>query len=503
MKGRINISNINMNKNNIEYDNKCNGEDNLNTILNRNHISNEIKRVLYDIDKNKTNCLCKRGIYLYGNPGSGKTSFVSNVLKEMNYDMIHYNAGDIRNKSVIETITQHNMSDTNVLSLLQKKTRKIVIVMDEIDGMNNGDKGGITSLIKLIRPKKTKKQRLEDVTLTPIICIGNYHMDKKIKELMKVCTSFELKDPTSTQVGSLLDKVLLSNASIDSSLKNNLINYIQGDLRKLKVISEIYVNQQNILKTKVIQSIFQPKTYNEDSKTITRRLLKTKYMLKSHANFMNETDRTIVGLLWHENVVDQIGTATKYTYDKFSFYEKVLDNVCFADYIDRVTFQKQIWQFNEMSSLIKTFYNNHIFHEYLKFISHKRSKKTLKKPTSSSKAISNYDENVKGDMTTQENILTTDLSSLTNKQSNSFVDDEIRFTKVLTKYSTEYNNYMFIQNLCVQMLMDKNDLLTYFLYKRSINTCEEDICNELEQYSVSKLDVCRMFRYLDKYKYTK
>ena len=42
MKGRINISNINMNKNNIKYDNKCNGEDNLNTILNRDHISNEI-----------------------------------------------------------------------------------------------------------------------------------------------------------------------------------------------------------------------------------------------------------------------------------------------------------------------------------------------------------------------------------------------------------------------------------------------------------------------------
>ena len=55
--------------------------------------------------------------------------------------------------------------------------------MDEIDGMNNGDKGGINSLIKLIRPKKTKKQKLEEITLNPIICIGNYHIDKKIKEL--------------------------------------------------------------------------------------------------------------------------------------------------------------------------------------------------------------------------------------------------------------------------------------------------------------------------------
>ena len=46
--------------------------------------------------------------------------------------------------------------------------------MDEIDCMNNGDKGGINSLIKIIRPKKTKKQKLEDNTLNPIICIGNY-----------------------------------------------------------------------------------------------------------------------------------------------------------------------------------------------------------------------------------------------------------------------------------------------------------------------------------------
>ena len=72
--------------------------------------------------------------------------------------------------------------------------------MDEIDGMNSGDKGGINTLIKLMRPKKTKKQKKEDLTSTPIICISNYHMDKKINELMKVCTPFELKTPTNEQI---------------------------------------------------------------------------------------------------------------------------------------------------------------------------------------------------------------------------------------------------------------------------------------------------------------
>ena len=108
--------------------------------------------------KKTKNLLTKRGIYVYGSPGTGKSVFVYKILKKLNYDIIKYDAGDVRNKTIIDKITKHNMSDKNVLSLLQK-TKKIAIIMDEIDGMNSGDKGGINTLIKLIRPKKTKKQK--------------------------------------------------------------------------------------------------------------------------------------------------------------------------------------------------------------------------------------------------------------------------------------------------------------------------------------------------------
>ena len=166
---------------------------NFNYMLDRNSIYKEMQDVLNDFEKNKSDLIKKRGIYIYGAPGSGKTQFVLSLLKDLNYDIIRYDAGDIRNKSIMETITKHNMADENIVSLFHKKAKPIAIVMDEIDGMNNGDKGGINSLIKLIRPKKTKKQKTEETTYNPIICISNYHIDKKIKELMKVCVSFELK----------------------------------------------------------------------------------------------------------------------------------------------------------------------------------------------------------------------------------------------------------------------------------------------------------------------
>jgi hypothetical protein len=417
---------------------------NVNKLLNREENVLKIKETLLNYETNKNNLLFKKGIYIYGNPGSGKTTFITEILKEMNYDIIRYDAGDIRNKSIIDTITKHNMSDKNIMSLFNKKIQKIAIIMDEIDGMNNGDKGGINTLIKLIRPKKTKKQKLEEVSMNPIICIGNYHIDKKIKELMKVCVTIELKSPTVPQVSFML-KSLMPN--IETKLETNMIQFIQGDLRKLNCIYSIYNNNKNIINIELIENIFQPKCYNDDTKKITQKLINNPFTLNDHLTIMNETDRTIVGLLWHENIIDVLNKMKMEV--AIPHYMNQLENMCFADYVDRITFQKQIWQFNEMSSLIKTFRNNKIYHDQF-------------------------------------------------KKKNKFNPSEVRFTKVLTKYSTEYNNSLFIQDLCQQLAMDKKDIFSFFIDLKN-KYSESELMEFIENYEISKLDINRIYRYLEKY----
>ena len=421
---------------------------NLNKILKREEDAIKMKDLLHSFEDNKHNLLFKKGIYIYGEPGTGKTEFIIKVLTELDYDIIKYDAGDIRNKNIIDTITKHNMSDKNIMSIFNKKVKKIVIVMDEIDGMNNGDKGGINTLIKLIRPKKTKKQKLEEMTLNPIICIGNYHIDKKIKELMKVCNVIELKLPTPVQISYLLNEMMPDLGQIDKDeLKTTIIHYIQSDLRKLNIIYNIYSNNKEVLTVDLIKNIFQIKSYNDDTKQITKKLINSPFNIEDHLTIMNETDRTIVGLLWHENIIDVLDKMKKNI--AIPFYLKLLHNMCLADYIDRITFQKQIWQFNEMSSLIKTFKNNKLFNDTFK-----------KKPK--------------------------------------FNPTEVRFTKVLTKYSTEYNNIIFIQTLCQNLSMCKTDMLLFFLDIRNKYN-DAEILALFENDDISKLDINRIYKYLDKY----
>jgi hypothetical protein len=350
--------------------------------------------------------------------------------------------------------------------MMHGQVKRIAIVMDEIDGMNSGDKGGINALIKIIRQKKTKKQKLENFTMNPVICIGNYAVDKKIKELIKVCHAFELKSPTSAQMSELLDVWIPKQDLIVP--KEEIIQYIQGDMRKMMFVVDLYKKKPYLLTKDTLKDIFQCKSFNEDAKKITASLINRSVPFSRHNMTINDTDRTIVALLWHENIADKLNKLPPLV--GFPLYSILLDNMCFADYMDRITFQNQIWIFNEMSSLMKTFYNKYLYHR-----------------------------------------------AITSSHQKPVIASDIRFTKVLTKYSTEYNNSLYIYNMCQELNMDKKDLIAFFQELRLYflehyhDECENgsvdfmqnsDCVNEIEamfeHYTINKLDVKRMYRYLDK-----
>lgn len=189
------------------------------------------------------------------------------------------------------------------------------------------------------------------------------------------------------------------------------------------------------------------KKYNQNIKLITKNLLLDNldnYQL-NFKNVINDTDKTIVALLWHENIIDLLDN--KQPEKSIKIYNKILDNICYADYIDRIIFQKQLWDLNELSFLIKTIYNNYI--------------------------------------------LQTNYTKL-NK------DIDIRFTKILTKYSSEFNNYTFFQNLCSNLHRSKKELLIMF---NDIKDKDDEEINEfydmLELNNITKLEYNRIIKYIN------
>ena len=416
---------------------------NLNKILNRETIINNIELLL---EKFKNNTIDKKGIYIYGNSGIGKTKLILDIVKNKNFDIIYYDNTTIRNKFLLENTCTNNQGNINVYSMFKNEEKKIVIILDDIDTMNNGDKNGIISLIKLIRIKKTKKQKLEKMTNKLIICINNNSNDKKILELIKVCNSFEINTPSHNQMDMIINKLLPNIYKYDKEtnniIKNNMLEFLDNNLKSLDKI--IFYEKYDLIYNK-----FYSKNNNilfnnssDNIKNITKNLLE-KYLNFDNINYILETDRTIISLLFHENVIKILSKNDK------NIYLLLLDNFIFCDYIDRIIFQKQIWQLTEINYIIKIFYNNYLLKKFNLY-------KKL-----------NF--------------------------------NDIIFTKILTKYSSEYNNYIFLYNILQHFLIDKSDIYIYF--ENIFNTQDiSQICDNLLNYNISNLEIIRLSKIVNNIK---
>ena len=416
--------------------------------LNRENIINEISYFLKNFESLKNDMGKSKGIYVYGDAGVGKTELIKNIINDLNMDSIWYNASDVRNKSLLENLTKQNMSNHNVMSLFKKKKKNIVIVMDEIDGMIGGEKSCISNIIKLIRAKKTKKQKQEDSLNNPIICIGGNKIDKKIKDMMKVCNSYFIEKPSEKQISSIIEKYYLKNEN--KKFINLISKNCQNDLRKIDTMLNLINTKKDNVKNEDLLSYY--KYFQLDVKDIILELFLNKCDIDSHNTKIIDNDRTIASLIWHENVIKQV---KKFDNKFLNMYYDILTNICFSDFIDRVTFQKQIWQFNEMTSLMKTYYSNFIFH---------KSK--------------------------NENLLNLKSVNVLKKQ-------EIIFTKILTKYSNEFSNTVFIANLCEILMIEKKDLLGFFNWV-NINKNDELMYNLFNgEDNLSDLEVNRMLKFIE------
>ena len=214
--------------------------DNLNNILNRDILKNNILNIIKDFDN------VRKGIFIYGDNGIGKTTFIKNLLQENSIDYIYYDSTDIRTSNFINNLHENNSSNVNVISLFKKTPKVITIIIDDIDNIQLNDKLLLNNLIKLVRQKKTKKQKLERKTNSQIIFIGKKDSEKKILELMKVCNVFKINSPTKNQIFDIFNNYIKNNEKIKQHY-NKIFNYTEYNFHKIfKIINILNDNNFDI-----------------------------------------------------------------------------------------------------------------------------------------------------------------------------------------------------------------------------------------------------------------
>ncbi len=348
----------------------------------------------------------KNGLLISGVPGIGKTTTAHVLLKKHGFDVIEFNASELRTSKEICEKLSNILSGKSIKTIFNNDCRTGVI-MDEVDGIESKKEystGDIIDYInyseneynKLIKienknnkvststskkkkqpqvffnsmkkdPDEYKKKRCYNgvwVNKNPIILICNV-INKNITPILKNVVHVKFNPPSDYDIYILLKKINDSeNMGFNDIILNLIVPQCQSDNRRATYIMEqlsLHIRDENynIDKSKVNTNTILKLIKNMGSKDLDIEIFQainnifTRNDLTPNQILLNfESDNNYVPFIIHENFIPFIDKNTNNSY-----IEKI--NLC-IDYYDNLI-ESQIYK--------NDFFGNWEFLDYIGYFS--------------------------------------------------------------------------------------------------------------------------------------
>jgi hypothetical protein len=272
-------------------------------------------------------------VFIYGEPGVGKTTLAHRIVTDAGLRPVECNASQFRHKAAMSELIEPLLNSANVGDFFRPDGhRALGVILDEIDGMSAGEKGGLSELVKILKDYKGPNA---------IICISNEWQEKRYRPLMSICMCRQISAPDVTTCAKWMGR--------DTTAVEPLWNRHRGDLRKL-----LQWQAGAGSETDTTNDITRSRTVQD----LVLHLLSGELDIQEDLHLDN-IDLNLVGVHLHETLPGWIREHYDNGAHGWSIYSDCLNSITTSDRQDYYTFFHQHWSLFPLSFQSKLQAVNH------------------------------------------------------------------------------------------------------------------------------------------------
>ena len=129
----------------------------------------------------------KPAVLLLGPPGIGKTTLALRVYRLAGLRPIEFNASHTRSGTSFRKTILPLLREGGIVQMMESGRKGgIGVLLDEIDGLSNGERGGLSELHAYLKLPEAREGR-------PLILISNSLDTRTLQQIAKVCLTFEIQ----------------------------------------------------------------------------------------------------------------------------------------------------------------------------------------------------------------------------------------------------------------------------------------------------------------------